>query len=211
MGEIPVRVQVPPSAQRTGVPQWDAFFIGAKQMLEFLRHMDTSLFVFFNQTLANPVFDVIMPFITDKRTWIPVWLITIVLLLWKGGRRGRWAVLTAVLAFGLADPLVSRILKPLVHRIRPCNVLEGVHLLVHKSRGLSMPSAHAANFFALAAVFSYFYRRFQWILWSLAFLVAYSRIAVGVHYPFDVLVGALVGLGSAGIWILILKKRKIRF
>ncbi len=179
-------------------------------MLEYLQHIDTSLFVFLNQTLANPVFDIIMPFITDKKTWIPVWLLTLVLLLWKGGRRGRWAVLMAVLAFGLTDPLVSRILKPLFHRIRPCNALEGVHLLVHKSRGLSLPSAHAANFFALATVFSYFYRRFRWILWSMAALVAYSRIAVGVHYPFDVLSGALVGILSASFWILILKRRIIQ-
>ena len=180
-------------------------------MLEYLQKIDTILFIFFNQTMANPVFDVIMPFITNKKTWIPVWLITIVLLLWKGGRRGRWAVLTAVLAFALTDPLVSRVLKPMIHRIRPCNALDGVHLLVHKSKGLSMPSAHAANFFALATVFSYFYRRFQWVLWSIAALVAYSRIAVGVHYPSDVLTGAVVGLLCAGFWILILKKCDFQF
>ncbi len=182
-----------------------------EQMLEYLQHIDTSLFVFFNQTLANPVFDVIMPFITNKKTWIPVWLITVIMLVWKGGKRGRWAVLMALLAFGLTDPLVTRILKPLFHRIRPCNALDGVHLIVHKSRGLSLPSAHAANFFALATVFSYFYRRFQWLFWSLAVLVAYSRIAVGVHYPFDVLAGAMVGIICGAFWILILKKRKIQF
>ena len=69
-----------------------------------------------------------------------------------------------------------------------------------------MPSSHAANFFALATVFSYFYKKYQIIFWSLAALVAYSRVAVGVHYPFDVLVGAAVGYLCCTVWLMILKK-----
>jgi len=130
-----------------------------------------------------------------------------VLLIWKGGKRGRWAVLIALLAVAITDPLVSRILKPFFQRIRPCNALEDVHLLVRKSKAYSMPSAHAANFFAAATVFSYFYRKYQWIFWTIAALVAYSRISVGVHYPFDVLVGALVGVAVSVVWILILRKK----
>ena len=69
-----------------------------------------------------------------------------------------------------------------------------------------MPSAHAANFFTTATVFSYFYRQYQWVFWFVASVVAYSRIAVGVHYPFDTLVGGLVGVSIAVIWILIIQK-----
>lgn len=179
-------------------------------MLDFLQSIDTTLFFFFNQDLANPVFDTLMPFITNKKSWYPVWLITIVLLIWKGGKRGRWTVLIALLAVGLADPLVIRVIKPFFERIRPCNALDNVHLLVRKSRAYSMPSAHAANFFAAATVFSYFYRKYQWIFWMIAALVAYSRIAVGVHYPFDVLVGAIMGVAGSVLWISILRK-KIKF
>lgn len=176
-------------------------------MLEFFQNIDATLFLFFNRDLANPVFDVVMPFITNKYNWFPVWAILIILLLWKGGKRGRWAVLVALLAFGLAEPVVNRILKPLIQRIRPCKVLEDVHLLINCSSGKSMPSSHAANYFALATAFSYFYRKYQWIFWTLAASVAYSRIAVGVHYPFDVLVGALTGFLCGLVWILILKKK----
>lgn len=176
-------------------------------MLESLQQLDTNLFYFFNRQLANIVFDYLMPFITNKKSWYPVWLITIILLLWKGGKRGRWALLIAILAFGLADPLVNRILKPLFQRVRPCNALEDVHLLVRRSRGLSMPSSHAANFFAVATVFSYFYRKYQWIFWFLAALVAYSRVAVGVHYPFDILAGSLVGICCGLVWLMILRQR----
>ncbi len=174
-------------------------------VLTFLAHLDTTLFVFFNVHLANPVFDVVMPFVTNKENWYPIWLITIILLLWKGGPKGRWVVLIVLLSVATSDLTVNRILKPLFHRIRPCNVVEGAHLLLGKKTSFSMPSSHATNFFAMATVFSYYYRKYQIIFWLLAALVAYSRIAVGVHYPFDVLVGSILGILIGYLWILIFK------
>jgi len=172
-------------------------------MLEYLNQIDTVLFIFFNVKLANPVFDVIMPIITYRETWYPLWIAAIIGLMWKGGKKGRWVVLITILAVGSADLLVDRIMKPSFQRIRPCNVIEEAHLLVGKKSSKSMPSAHAANFFALATVFSYFYRKYQWIFWFLATLVAYSRIAVGVHYPFDAIAGAMTGAFLALIWIVL--------
>ncbi len=175
-------------------------------VLSFLAHLDTTLFVFFNVHLANPVFDVIMPFITEKTHWYPVWALAILLLLLKGGRKGRWVVLVVLLAVATSDLTVNRILKPLFHRIRPCNVVEGAHLLLGKKSSFSMPSSHATNFFTMATVFSYYYRKYQIIFWTLAALVAYSRIAVGVHYPFDVLVGSLLGILIGYGWVVAFKK-----
>lgn len=175
-------------------------------MLEWLNHADTALFLFFNVTLANHLFDILMPFVTDKHNWYPVWAIAIVLLLWKGGRKGRWLVVIALLSVATADQLVNQILKPLIGRIRPCNVVEGAHLLLGKKSSFSMPSSHAANFFTAATVFTFFYRKYQLIFWFLAALVAYSRVAVGVHYPFDVAAGALVGVFIALFWIFLAKR-----
>ncbi len=175
-------------------------------LLTFLAHIDTTLFLFFNVHLANPVFDLAMPIITNKETWYPVWLVTIIVLLWKGGKKGQWVLLIVLLAVATSDVTVNRILKPLLHRVRPCNVVEGAHLLLGKKSSFSMPSSHATNFFTMATVFSYFYRKYQIIFWFLAALVAYSRIAVGVHYPFDVLVGSLLGIFIAYGWILIFKR-----
>ncbi len=180
-------------------------------MPEFLQHADSVLFFFLNQTLSNPVFDVIMPVITNKYTWFPVWLIIAVLLLWKGGKRGRWALLVLILTIILTEPLVNRILKPFFDRVRPCNALEHVHLLVKKHATPSLPSAHAANFFAVATVLSFFYRKYQSIFWSAAALVAYSRVAVGVHYPLDVLAGAAIGLACGWFWLRLLKKPLSQF
>lgn len=170
-------------------------------MLDFLNTIDTQLFIFFNVTLANPFFDVFMPFITNKWTWAPLWLVTIVGLIWKGGKEGKWIVLIAVISVSSADLVGHRLLKKNIKRIRPCNAIEQTHLTVKRTRSFSMPSNHAANFFALATVFSFFFRRYKWLFIGLAALVAFSRISVGVHYPFDALIGALVGSMLAGLII----------
>jgi len=175
-------------------------------VLEYLNNVDVQLFLFFNGTLANPVFDVIMPFITNGFTWIPVWIVVIGGLLWKGGKKGRWVVLLAIIAVSSADLVAYRVMKKNIKRIRPCNALEQVHLTVKRSKSYSMPSNHAANFFALATIFSFFYRRYWKWMYGAAAVVAFSRISVGVHYPFDTLVGAMLGAALAGLIILLFNK-----
>lgn len=175
-------------------------------MLEFLNNIDTQLFLFLNVSIANPFFDVFMPFITNKWTWVPIWLVTIIGLMWKGGKEGKWIVLIAIISVSSADLVGHRLLKKNIKRIRPCNAIEQVHLTVKRTGSFSMPSNHAANFFALATVFSFFFRRYRFIFFFLAALVAFSRISVGVHYPFDALVGALIGMMLAGLVIKIYLK-----
>ena len=176
-------------------------------MLETLNAIDVQLFLFFNVTIANPFFDIFMPFITDKWTWVPVWIVTIIGLVWKGGKKGRWAVILAILSVSSADLVSHRVLKKSIQRIRPCNAIEQTHLTVKRTRSYSMPSNHAANFFALATVFSFFYRRYWLLFYSLALLVAFSRVSVGVHYPFDALAGAIVGSMLAYLILYIYTKR----
>ena len=85
-------------------------------------------------------------------------------------------------------------MKGSFERLRPCNALDQVQLLVGCSSSFSLPSSHAANFGAAAFHLSWFYPRFAPLLIVLALLVGYSRVYVGVHYPFDVLLGLAVGL-----------------
>lgn len=177
-------------------------------MLEFLNMVDTKLFLFFNVTCANPFFDVLMPFITNKWTWLPVWIIAITGLLWKGGKAGRYIILLALVSVACSDLISHRLIKKNIKRIRPNNVIEQVHLTVKNTKSFSMPSNHASNFFALATVFSFFYRRYRYLFYGIALIVAFSRISVGVHYPFDALVGALLGSMIAGLIIYIFTKSK---
>ncbi len=179
-------------------------------MPEWLNQVDVALFYFFNVGLQNPVFDWLMPFITEKTHWFPVWGAAIVLMAWKGGRKGRTVVLLAIPIILISDQLTSSVLKPFFGRMRPCVALEGINLLVKKKTSFSMPSGHAANFTAAATLFTFYYRRHGWWLFGIALLVGYSRIAVGVHYPFDVLVGSLVGFTSAGLVLIIWRKLEQR-
>lgn len=180
-------------------------------MSEVLISIDTRLFLFFNVTLANPVFDVLMPVITNKYVWIPVWIGLIIGLLWKDGKRGKQALIMAVIVVISADLFTYRVLKKNIARVRPCNVIEQTHLTVKKSKSYSMPSNHAANFFALATVFSFFYDNKKKWFYSIAGLVAFSRVSVGVHYPFDIIAGALVGSIIAWLALLIFKKINLKY
>jgi undecaprenyl-diphosphatase len=102
-------------------------------------------------------------------------------------------VLCALLAVVAADASAT-VLRNYFQRLRPCQALQGVQLLVGCSDTFSFPSNHATNAFALAAFFAVHYRKLAIPLFLLAALVGYSRIYLGVHYPTDVLAGA--GLGA---------------
>ncbi len=162
-------------------------------MLDWLISIDTALFVFLNSDLANPAFDVVMPIATNQWFLRGVFALILLWLLIFGKKQGRITALGCILVVALADQLSSGLIKPLVERIRPCHVIEPVHLLVDCSQGLSFPSSHAANSVSLAVYLSFKYPRALWFLVAFAAIVSYSRIAVGVHYPLDVITGALVG------------------
>jgi undecaprenyl-diphosphatase len=171
-------------------------------MFEFLSEIDTVLFLFINVTLANPVTDLIMPVITSDWLLRILYAVAVVLLLIFGKARLRWVVLFSVLVLIVTDQVSAGLLKPMIGRLRPCHVLENINLLVGCGGGKSMPSSHAANAFGQAVLFSVMYRRWAWPSLILAALVALSRVFVGVHYPFDVLVGSIIGavVGYFAAW-----------
>lgn len=166
---------------------------------------DIEMMRFLNLTLSNPVFDAIMPIITSELFVRSILVVAIVMIFWKGGKYGRITALLAVLAVILSDQLSSQLIKPLVGRIRPCHDLDWVNLLVNCSSGKSFPSSHATNSFAQAVLWSCRYPKIKWGAYSLAALIAFSRISVGVHYPVDVSAGALLGAIS-GLTILVIYK-----
>lgn len=178
-------------------------------MADFLYSIDLSVFYFINHSLQNLLFDGVMPFLTDlnkKPGVLVVVAIGWVAVFIKGGPRGRTVALLLIPTIVFSDQLSSAFLKSLFERLRPCHALSDVHLLVPCGSGHSFPSSHAVNNFAGAFVVSYFYRKLQWALYGFAGMVAFSRVYVGVHYPSDVLVGALVGIGCGALVIVVFQQ-----
>lgn len=163
--------------------------------------LDVALFYLLNARLANPQFDVIMPFLTDLDNWRVVIALGLLALLVFGGKKGRVATLLLIITVTATDQTSSHLIKPLVERIRPCNVLPGARLLVGCSGAFSFPSSHASNLFGAAVIFSRSYPAVSPLFFLIAGMGAYSRVYVGVHYPSDVLAGAL--LGGACAWLVV--------
>ena len=167
--------------------------------MHWLQTIDTGLFHFINRSLGNPLFDGLMPVLSghDVPWFIPLAVAAVLGTLIFGGARARLCALLVGLVVALGDPLVINTIKQGLGRPRPCLALPDVVGRLGCSGGGSMPSAHAANWFAMTMVMFLFYRRSWRFMLPLALGVSFSRVYCGVHYPSDVLAGAILGAGYA--------------
>jgi len=166
--------------------------------------LDEYLLLLLNQKLSNPGFDLFFAWISQDLLFsTPVLLAVMVFLTWHFGKDGfKFWLLTIVFIY-LGDQ-VGAVLKDLIGQPRPCvelgSVVRQVDTVfsINCSRKLNgMPSNHALNFFLFVTLSSYVLRWRGWMVsfGLLAILVALSRVYLGVHYPSQILVGALIGTG----------------
>lgn len=164
-------------------------------MAEVLKQLDLSIFYFINHTLSCGVLDIFFSFITNVRHWFPVYVIALLYLVIKGGRKGRIAALLVLLLVAATDQLGAKVIKEIFQRLRPCNALPDVLTPLGCTGTFSFPSNHALNNFAVGFFFLLLYPKTKWYLVTVASLIAISRVYLGLHYPSDILGGAILGIG----------------
>jgi undecaprenyl-diphosphatase len=179
-------------------------------MIESLVAMDKSLFLVING--ANNLFlDGVMYAISAKFTWVPLYLSVLYVVIKQWKKEALWVILSLVVCILISDQVASGVIKNLVHRLRPSHLasLSGmVHLVKDYSGGLyGFASSHASNSVGFAVLSSLFLRdrKYTVAISFWAVLVCYSRIYLGVHYPLDIIGGALVGTGAAAVCLYVVK------
>ncbi|MBZ0199680.1 MAG: phosphatase PAP2 family protein [Ignavibacteriaceae bacterium] len=162
-------------------------------MADFLYSIDLAIFYFFNHTLSAGFLDKFFSIITNVNNWYIAYIILLGILVTKGGRQGRIAAAAVILMIVVTDQLQHRIIKEIFQRIRPCNALSDVLTPLGCTGSFSFPSNHATNNFAVAVLFYRIYPNLKLPLFIAASLIALSRVYLGLHYPSDIIAGAMVG------------------
>ncbi len=163
---------------------------------------DHALFSNINGKWTNPFFDGLMPWLRHSNNWIPLYVVLLSFLIYKWGKNSwKWLVLVGV-NVTLTDQISSHLFKPFFHRLRPCadpELMQQTRLLLdHCSGGFSFTSSHAANHFGIAVFLVVTLQpllknyRYLFLIW--AAIIAYAQVYVGVHFPLDIFVGAIIGI-----------------
>lgn len=176
-------------------------------VLGYLQNLDENWFLLINNKLTHPLLDQFFSYITNlhHRAFFlyGVFPLAFLFAVWKYRWRAVKIIFLLSLVVGLSDTIGYRLVKPHFERLRPQHALQNkVRVLVpYYPKSYSLPSNHSMTAFALA-------RTVKWLIpfthpwvWLIVGLAAYSRIYVGVHYPSDVILGALLGYALATLLI----------
>lgn len=177
---------------------------------------DLKAFFLINNRGANAFFDMVLPWMREPFFWAPLYMFLLIFITYNYKWRGFFWIVFFILTFAVTDQC-SMFIKDAIGRLRPCrdmNIAQYVRVLVtYCPISGSFTSSHAANHFGLA-MFSFLTLRSQigkwaWLFFVWAIIIGYSQVYVGVHYPLDILGGALLGC-MAGVMSGSFFQRRIR-
>jgi membrane-associated phospholipid phosphatase len=166
----------------------------------FFTEFDQHWFHLINHDWSNPFFDWLMPVLRNPKSWIPLYIFIIGFSIYRYRKISILIIALLLASVGTADFICVRVIKAYVKRVRPCNDKQFEPTVINRvpcGTGLSFPSAHASDHFAIAIFLCMAFKRIWKWIWPVAIfwaaIICYAQVYVGVHYPIDVLTGALFG------------------
>jgi undecaprenyl-diphosphatase len=190
-------------------------------LLSFLQNLiqfDHWFFKKINSQWTNSFFDFLMPYLRQSEVWVPLYLFLAVFAVVNFKKNGWWWIVLFLCTVALTDMVSTRLFKNVFERLRPCSnpeFVSYVRLMIREcAGGYSFTSNHAANHFGIATYFYFtmrhYFPKWAWIGFPWAFAICYAQIYVGVHYPLDILGGAIIGV-IFGLFVAMFFNRKFGF
>jgi membrane-associated phospholipid phosphatase len=168
-----------------------------------LIQFDHWLFNKINQQWTNPFLDTLLPFLRQAEIWVPFYIFLLFFITINFGKKGWLWAFTLVMTVVISDLLSSSVVKHLIFRYRPCcnpALEDQVRVLAGYCpyNSSSFTSSHACNHFAMSMfIFLTLKQTSRWwvLVFFWAFFICYAQVYVGLHFPFDILGGTILGLG----------------
>lgn len=174
-------------------------------MTDFITNIDFSILYWIQDNLRNSFMDFVMPLFSNLQDGGLIWIsIAVVMLFFK---RTRYCGIAVLFAMGI-DTLITEVgIKNVVCRVRPCNLVDDVNMLVEKPTSYSFPSNHSASAFAGAVAVMLTIKKKAWTIPAFVFsgIISFSRMYVFVHFPSDVFAGILLGSAVAVLVCFLMK------
>ena len=187
-------------------------------ILTSIEDIDITLFLFLN-SIHSPTWDIVFEWITDKHSWIPFYILLLLMVTLKH----QWKTIIIVFFIALlilaSDQISVQLFKNVFGRLRPCHnpeLTDLVHLINGKCGGkYGFVSSHATNSFSIAVFVGLLLKNhYRFLMGGMLFwatIVSYRRIYVGVHYPALVICGGILGACIAIVVFMLMKYINRRF
>lgn len=175
-------------------------------MIDFITKIDFSILYWIQDNLRNSFMDFVMPLFSNLQDGGLIWIsIAVVMLFFK---RTRYCGIAVLFAMGIDTLITEYGIKNIVCRVRPCNLVDDVNMLVKKPTSYSFPSNHSASAFAGAVAVMLTIKKKAWTIPAFVFsgIISFSRMYVFVHFPSDVFAGILLGSTVAVLVCYLMKK-----
>lgn len=178
--------------------------IRGENVLFLINQFDNNILRFIENNMHSYIMDKTMIFFTELGNMGIIWIVISILLMLN--KKYRIIGIATLAAVALGALLGEGIIKHIIERPRPFVKSSYINLLISKPMSSSFPSGHTTAAFSASGILSSYFRKYSIEIFLLAFVIAFSRLYLYVHYPTDVLAGIILGIISSRIILYLFNK-----